>query len=306
MRWVKRLGIAFGAFLLLCVLFTTYLHWHKPKKLEASKKLENKIAAHLVEDPEWNVTLAPEKIRQINDIFSQHFYYLGHGKQCIAFVSYDGQYVVKFLLQKPLTVKSQFQKLPNYFPFTLLKNYKGKRILKRKDELFKAFMLSYHVAPEQTGILYVHLNPTSNIFHKPLIIDVDENPVVIDPDVTQFVIQKRAHHVKPTIIDLMRSGRVIQAKARVDQVLMLLFDAAKKGVMDADTGLVRNNNIGFLDTRAIYVDTGKLRLVKGACSKEDFIKDLKRLQPLYKWLQIYYPELADHYAEKKEQLIDSY
>ena len=87
---------------------------------------------------------------------------------------------------------------------------------------------------------------------------------------------------------------------------MLLYEAAQKGVKDVDPGLIRNNNIGFLETRAIYVDTGKLRLVKERLTKKEFVKDLKRLDPFYKWLQTYYPQLADHFASKRVELIDGY
>ena len=299
--------------LFLAVLFTvctaavfSFLNWYRPKENKHAVALKKKITVVHDVDPCWNVSVAPEKIKEINSILDQHFYFIGKGKQCLAYVSYDGQYVIKFLLQKPLALKSRFDELPNIFPLTLFKEYKSDKCDVRKNELFQSFIISYHIAPEQTGMLYVHLNATDNLFKKPKIVDEKGNPIHIDPDTTQFVIQKRARLVKPTLIDLMHEGRVNEAKARVDQVLMLLYEAAKKGVMDIDTGLVRNNNIGFLPTRAIYVDTGKLRLVKREFSQKDFVKDLKRLEPLHKWLRTYYPELAEHYAAKRQSLIDSY
>lgn len=306
MRWMKWLAIVTVSFTLFCVGLFSFLHFYRPREIKPSTNLQKKITAVYEEDPCWNVTVAPEKIREINDIFSQHFYFLGQGRQCTAYVSYDGQYVLKFLLQKPLVVKPRFLELPDIFPVTLFKKYKVHMRQKRKQDLFYAFMISYHIAPEQTGMMYVHLNSTDNIFHKPLIVDTNENPVYIDPDVTQFIIQRRARHIKPVIIDLMREGRVAQAKERVSQVLLLLYEAAQKGIVDADPGLIRNNNIGFLENRAIYVDTGKLRLKKDRLLKKDFVKDLKRLEPFNRWLQAYYPELAEHYAEKRQTLIASY
>src|SRR5262245_50110502 len=136
MRWVKRLGAAVAVFVLVSVLFTTFLHLYRPKRSGPSKMLERKITAVHREDPCYDVTVQPEKIHQINDIFSQHFYFLGQGKQCSAYVSYDGQHVIKFLLQKPLVVKPRFQNLPDYFPFSLLKKYKVHMKEKRKRNLF--------------------------------------------------------------------------------------------------------------------------------------------------------------------------
>ncbi len=307
MRWIKRLAVAVVCFVLFCVGLFSFLHWYKPREIKPSTHLQKQITSFQENNANWNVTVAPEKIDEINNkIFSQHFYFIGQGKQCTAYVSFDGQYVIKFLLQKPLIVKPRFERLPDVFPITLFKKYKVDKRKERIQNLFNAFMISYHMAPEQTGTLYVHLNKTDNIFKKPLIVDTKGNPVVIDPDVTQFVIQKRARHIQPVIIDLMLAGRIEQAKERVDQLIMLLYEAAEKGVKDVDPGLIRNNNVGFLETRAIYVDTGKLRLVKERLSKKEFVKDLKRLEPFYRWLQAYYPELAAHYKAKRAELIDRY
>ncbi len=301
----KLLGLALIA-VLLSIGFFSALNWYVKKSPTKSTKLQKQITKVEIVDPNWNVTVAPEKIAQINEIFGQHFYFIGEGKQCTAYCSFDGQYVLKFMLQKPLKLKPRFKKLPKVFPFTLFTDYKLKEKEERKHALFTSFMISYHMAPEQTGILYVHLNPTKNLFRQPLIVDIKANPVYIDTDVTQFVLQRRAMHVKPTIINLMQEGRVAEAKNRIDQVLMLLFETAKKGIVDADSGLIRNNNIGFLEARAIYVDTGKLRLVKEPVSKRGFVKDLKRLKPFYRWLQAYYPELAEYFVIKQQQLIDGY
>lgn len=306
LRFFRWIGVALAACTLLSAAAVGYLNWYKPKVYKPSLKLEARITKEDYEDACWDLVVGPEKIEEINTIFSQHFYFIGQGKQCSAYVSHDGNYVVKFLLQKPLTVKPQFIDLPDVFPFTLFKEYKVDKRLERKDDLYNSFMISYHLVPEETGIFYVHLNPTDNIFKKPIVVDAKGDPVVIDPDKTQFVLQKRAHHIKPVLIDLMCAGEVEAAKERIDQMLMLLQTCAKKNIVDTDTGLIRRNNIGFLETRAIYVDTGKLRLVKQKLTRKDFVKDLKRLEPFYKWLLAYYPELAAHYAQKRKQLIDNY
>lgn len=306
MRRIWGIGIAVTLVVLLVVAFFSVLNWYKRNEPKKSTELQKQITLVQEVDPCWNVAATPEKIKEINDIFSQPFHFIGEGKQCTAYVSQDGKYCLKFLLQKPLTVKPRFDNLPNIFPFTLVKSYKTTMRDDRKLDLFYAFMISYYTAPEQTGVLYVHLTPTDNLFTKPFIIDEKYNPVYIDTDSTQFILQKCAKLVKPTLIDLMCKGNVVEAQERIDQVLMLLFEAAKKGIIDADPSLIRNNNIGFLADRAIYIDTGKLRLVKDELTRKDFVKDLKRLKPFYKWLQAYYPELAEHFAMKQQQLIDTY
>lgn len=306
MYWIKRIGIAVAVLAVFCTIFFSVLNWYKRNEPKKSTVLQEQITALPEADSSWNIAIEPEKVQQINSILSQHFHFIGDGKQCTAYVSHDGQYVLKFLLQRPLTLKPRFSELPDIFPFTLVKSQKAIARDERKEDLFKALMISYSVASEQTGVMYVHLNPTHNIFKRPLIIDEKANPVYIDVGSTQFILQKRAMLVKPTLIDLMCEGKVDEAKDRLDQVLMLLFEAAKMGIVDADPCLIRNNNIGFLEDRAIYVDTGKLRLVQQQLTRKDFVNDLSRLKPFYKWLQAYYPELAEHFAMKETELINAY
>lgn len=306
MYWIKRIGIPVAALAICCAAFLSVLNWYKRNEPKKSTVLQELITAQQEVDSQWNIKSAPEQVQLVNDILSQHFHFIGDGKQCTAYVSHDGKYVLKFLLQRPLAIKPRFSELPDVFPFTLVKSYKEQAHGERKEDLFSALMISYQVAPEQTGVMYVHLNPTHDVFKKPLVIDEKGNPVYIDVGATQFVLQKRALLVKPTLIDLMCEGKQDEAKLRIDQVLMLLFEAAKMGIVDRDPSLIRNNNIGFLDDRAIYVDTGKLSLAKQALTRKDFVNDLQRLKPFYKWLQAYYPELAEHYAMKESVLISLY
>lgn len=306
MYWIKRIGIPVAVLGIFCAIFFSVLNWYKRNEPKKSTVLQEQITAVQKVHSQWNIPTTPEKLKQINEILSQHFHFIGDGKQCTAYVSHDGQYVLKFLLQRPITIKPRFSELPDIFPFTLVKSQKAIALDERKEDLFKALMISYTVAPDQTGVMYVHLNPTENLFKRPLIIDEKANPVYIDVGSTQFILQKRAMLVKPTLIDLMCEGKVAEAKNRLDQVLMLLFEAAKLGIVDADPSLIRNNNIGFLEDRAIYVDTGKLRLVQHKLTRKDFVNDLTRLKPFYKWLQAYYPELAEHFAMKETELVNAY
>lgn len=306
MNWKKIVAFSLGLCLLFCVASAGFLYWYRPKVPQKSKLLEKQITAFSLEDDRWNVHEGQEKIDELNHIFRQPFYYLGQGKQCTAYASKDGKYVLKFLLQKPLVVKSRFTQLPDLFPFTMVKKYKTGKRETRKSELFYAFMLSYQIIPEQTGFLYVHLNRTNKLFRQPLIVDIKGSPVFIDIDATQFVLQKRATHIKPVIIDLMWAGKTDEAKLRVEQVLMLLYEAAKYGIVDVDKSLIRNNNIGFLPRRAIYIDTGKLRLVKDRLSRKEFVKDLKRLKPFHAWLKTYYPELATHFEIRQGEIIETF
>lgn len=283
-----------------------YIVCFQPKDPHRSRFLERQIATLDLQDPAWDVPASPKTLEKINEILRQPFRFIGQGLQCTAYASHDGKYVLKFLLQKPLVVKPRFEQLPDFFPFSLLKKYKVNMRQERKQKLFSAFLMAYKEIPELTGTLFVHLNPTKGQFIQPLIIDTKSSPVYIDADATQFILQRRAKLLKPTLIELMWKGNVDQAKARIDQVFMLLFNSAKKQIIDTDQGLIKSNNVGLLKNCAIYIDTGKLTKSSEKISKKAFVKDLERLEPLHRWLQSYYPELASYFEERQKQVIASY
>lgn len=103
----------------------------------------------------------------------------------------------------------------------------------------------------------------------------------------------------------MNEGDLEAAKKRIDQVFDLLLSCAKKGVMDLDRALVKKNNIGFLEDRAIYIDAGKLVRFEGF-SKTDFKIDLSRLRPLHKWLMQNYPVLANYFDKAHKRTLDAF
>lgn len=304
---VKKItALTLSLVLLLVASYFAYIFYTLPKEPPKSVLLESRVVTPTFADPAYTVSVTQEKLQELNSLFNQPFYFLGEGKQCTAFASRDGNCVIKFLLQKPLVVKKRVMGLPDHFPFNLFKKYKVKEKADRKKSLQAAFMLSYRDIPEQTGTFFVHLNSTNELFIRPLILDQKGCLVSIDVNKTQFIVQKRAQHIKPVIMDLMWDGKFEEAKSRIDQLLELLYECAQKQVVDDDSGLVRNNNIGFVDSRAIYIDTGKLRKVNAPLTKSDFVKDLKRLQPFYRWLQTYYPNLALHYEAAQRKKIDQF
>lgn len=268
-------------------------------------KIAKKIEA-INFDARWRFPQQAADSAVMQALFSQPFYFLGKGKQCIAYESEDGAFVVKLLLQKSIALKPRFANLPDFFPFTLLKEYKANMRLSRKKLLFESLSLSYQRLFEETGTLFVHLNPTVNLFGTMRFMDSQDNPGLVNLDQMQFVVQKKARLLKPVITQCMWQGDIEGAKKRIDQVFTLLFDCAKKGVFDIDTALFRNNNIGLLQDRAIYIDTGKLRYMPDKSTKEAFAKDLKRIKPFHKWLLQYYPELATYYEIREQQFIKAF
>lgn len=249
--------------------------------------------------PEWEVTCPPETVQFVNMLSQQPFYFLGRGFQATAFISQDGDYVIKFFHQGKLREKS-FGEDPIGFLFN---NDNDARSASR-DEIFLSSKMSYEEFPKESGIIYVHLNRSENLIKGIKIHDALGQSYRFQGDETSFIVQKKADYVLPVIKSLMQQDRVEEAKARIDQIFDLLLALAQKGFVDGDVALMRNNNIGFVKDYAIYIDTGHITKRPDLNVKEHMRFECEvRLAPFYDWLKIRYPELATYFAEKKEQIL---
>lgn len=281
----------------LLVAYGTYSYCRmQDKKVEGF--YVDRIAPIFPDDPRWDIAVTPEQVKLANEILNQPFSYLGHGFQCYAFVSQDDKYVLKFIRQQRLQPNIFFQWLPDF-----LKKEKVEQGKKRADYLFRSLKVAFEDVPEETGLLFVHLNKTKDLFPAITLYDKAHNRYEVALDDHEFVLQKKALPIKPTIQQLMQEGKVDEAKLRVDQIFTLLETCAKKGIADLDNQLIRKNNLGFLPDRCIYIDIGKITRKASIKGKERFQKDLERLQPLYEWLQQNYPELASHFQETQNRVL---
>ena len=235
---------------------------------------------------------------EVKSILAQPFYFIGKGKQVAAFKSHDERYVIKCILHNKLKIG----KLTT--AFSGMKTKKSVRKEARQKRLKNSFFIASSRAPEETGVLYLHLTKTQEL---PMLTLVDERGHIweLDANNLEFVIQKRAELLKLVIIRLMHEGKVDEAKKKLTSVLELMSRLAKKGIRDTDGALIRNNNLGFLDDRAILIDTGKLVLTQHM-KKDHFARDLKKVKSLRKWLERYYPELGSHFRDEQCRVIDSF
>lgn len=265
-----------------------------------------KMHSDLAYNPAWDVKVSKDDIEKANHILNQPFRYLGRGFQCYAFVSEDDKYVLKFMRHQRLRPPVLFDWLPNVSVVQRWKEEKTQERISRMEHLFKGFIVGFEAVPEETGLLYVHLNKTTGLHATVTIYDKSGAEHKIALDGTEFVIQRKALLIKPTISGLMKSGKVAEAKERINQIFALLAECAKKGIQDMDGALIRKDNLGFLADRAIYIDSGKLSRKESIKKKPRFVQDLQRLRPLRKWLLENYPELAKHFEVEKKRVIDAF
>jgi hypothetical protein len=293
-RWVCLVGlVGIGVF--------HFVHWWEGRG--AGFRLY-KIQSTPAFDKRWEVACSPEDLGLAREALSQPYHYLGHGFQVYAFMSEDGQYVLKFFRHQRLRLPKFVMALPS---IPLFDEWRKSRILsltRRQDHLFRSCKTSWDLARYETILLMVHLNITDGLYPTVTIQDLLGNTYPIELDSYQFLLQRRAQLIKPTLTALMKAGDENGAYRRIDQIFGLFLDCARKGIADTDGALVRKDNLGFFEDRAIYIDGGKLAPRKAALTKKAFVKDIKRLNPLEKWLKAEYPTLGAYFAKARSRAVE--
>jgi hypothetical protein len=236
--------------------------------------LQKILSTDLPSSPKWQTPpLGMEEEQKIRQLLSQSYHMIGAGSECFAFVSDDGETVIKFFKldhARPVyfhrgilceDYSAHAGTLSNHWLTTLclppplercLKRFLGMREF-RIQRTFSSLKLAYDHLPEETGLIYLHLNATKDL-HKTLSI-YDSCGIChhIDLDTAKFFLQKRATPLPAHFAQLKAQGAHAKAKESIDSLLAMILSRCKKGFADRDVLL---RNLGYIGTRAIEIDAG--------------------------------------------------
>jgi len=248
-----------------------------------------KIRSPLKYSKEWEIpSLSHEQQAMIDTIFSQPFYYLGSGAEHYAFVSHDQQYVIKFFKMKRFLPKRWLKPFGD-IPF--LHEYYRKKYERRKERLedtFSTYRKIYDELPEETGLLYIHLNKTREWKKFITFIDKNQKKHVINLDELEFVVQKKANLIYSHLKELLDHNKIEESKKAIAAFLLLIEKRCKQGFFDLDQGI--KNNFGFVGLKPIQIDLAGLRK-KEHVSNHEIEKEVKRVRKkIENWLKENYPE----------------
>lgn len=262
------------------------------------------IEARFPPRKEWAVKITSDHERFFYVVCQQTLTWLGRGMQAVVFETQDAKYVVKFFQLGRLREDE-----PRGFFENLVSNESNEKRQERlthREEIFSSSKMCFEELQDESGIVYVHLNRTKDKIKGIKLVDKYGQSHRIRGDDSCFVVQKKARYLIPTIMSLMEKGKVEETKARVNQVFDLLLSLAKKGFADGDDALIRNNNIGLTEDRAIYIDTGHIFRAYNLNVTERMRYEFQvRLDPLEKWLNITYPEIGAYYRVRRDEIMAS-
>ncbi len=241
-------------------------------------------------EKEYSNAPMPDGVREL---LRQPFHFLGRGSQSYAFVSEDGQYVLKVFQQHHFLIPSFLKSWP--LP-KLAHDFARSQEIKR-EKFMKSVAIAATHWKEETGTLYAHLASSDELEFSLTFIDKLNIAHQVPADTLQFAVQRKADLVTPTLKSLLNSGNQGAAETCVRSLISLIKNRSENGIGDRDP--VVRRNFGFIGLQAIELDIGSY--YENDCLKEEPLHGRAvffEIKNLHSWLKKHFPELAP-VAEKE-------
>lgn len=256
------------------------------------------IVSELPYQEKWAISpLGNQQKKEVGEIVSQPFHYLGKGCQSYVFQSEDGSYILKFVKYQRFTPQAWLAYLdwvPGIHPLRLKKIEKKRMKL---DMLFTSWKIAYENLQEETGLIYVHLNKPADFNKKLTIYDKMGFKHEVDLDSMEYLIQRKATMLCPEIETLMKQNREKEAKILIGNLVDLILSEYSRGLADNDHALMQNT--GVIDGKPVHIDAGQFVLNENVKNPDVYKQELfSKTFKFNKWLKKRYPSLSEYLEEK--------
>jgi hypothetical protein len=213
---------------------------------------------------------------------------LSAGGQCFAFVSEDKRYVIKFFKTRFCSLGSlTLQTLPIFSDASIQRKIDRALFKLRRD--FSSYVIAHRDLKEETGMLYLHLNKTTDLQKTLTIRDKIGIYHSIDLDRYEFTVQRRAELAFPYIDSLLRTGQIEKAERALLSLLAIARARCQKGIHDEDAVIARN--YGFFEDKPLFIDVGRFVVDPSRKDPAIYEKDLALLTlQMRTWLEKNHPE----------------
>lgn len=199
---------------------------------------------HLTNRSEWASDTPSEEIRKI---LSQPFSFYRRGTQAYAFLSQDGQYVLKIFSQ-PL---KKYRFPPKLYPYRAPLSQASYQ--KQIEEGIMGYCLASKLPPQMTGLLYAHLNTTEKELPFLNIRDAWLRSYQLPLDRVRFVLQRKCQMLAPTLKQAIQTAPK-EAKRLAESFHKAIATRAAGAIRNSDTEFKKN--FGILDGEVIEFDCG--------------------------------------------------
>lgn len=255
------------------------------------------IASGFSYERAWDIgDLDNEKQAQVTALLDRSYRYMAKGTQAYVLLSDDGLYVIKFFKQKHLEQPTWKENLADIPLIGGGARASLERRSAKRRKIFTGCKIGYDSMQEDSGVVYVHLNPSENLNRDLLFFDKMGYAHHINPNEVAFYIQKKGVPVHRALLAFKEAGDTEGAALALAGLLNYLVERSERGIEDSDPNIL--NNLGFLDGQPATLDLGGLYRDK----REKNVDELKsaviqRTQVIQRWIELNYSELLPRYAE---------
>lgn len=284
MRFIKGIG-----YLFLCLV--SYLAIEQLIDLHTKGFCFQKILANdLPAQPQWELTpLSDTAMQEIDQILSQPFTLIGSGSECFVFISADQKTVLKCFkigFARPVYYrKGLFTDEFIAYAGTLssglqnawlspFETYRRRIYGIREFRLMRTFTsckIAYEYLKEETGILYLHLNPTHTFNRSMTLIDRNGAHYTLPIDTAKFLLQRKVTLLETHFKKLIKEKRSKDIQQSIDSLIRLIDRRCLKGFSDRD---FINRNVGYIDNEAIEIDLGSFAFDPAVTTPEGYQQEL--------------------------------
>ncbi|NGX59510.1 MAG: hypothetical protein KR126chlam3_00662 [Chlamydiae bacterium] len=232
------------------------------------------------------------------EIFNQPFYFLGSGVQCYAFVSADGETVLKVFKHYHLWPSSKIlRKLP--LP-KFLQNWKNSILAKREKRIgsiFASAQIAQNQLQQQTGVFHLNLNPKKRRYPKLTIFDKIGIRYELDLSKTPFLLQKKAD----LIFSYLETHKE-KTMEIIDSLFTCIHNRTELGISNTDP--IMHRNFGIRDGEVMEIDIGSFisnpHVKNPLFAKRELFYETLELKD---WISKHTPELTKYFEQKLLQAI---
>ncbi len=225
----------------------------------------------------------------------QPFRYLGRGRQCFAFASLDGKYVLKL----PRTDIYQLPFWMRVLPIPKQKRESFHSVRSERENFVIASMkIAYEDLREDTGVVAIHFGRSVDLGKSLRLIDALGAPLHLPAHTTTFVLQMKQPILMQAFLEALHDGDISLGQKILDAFIDLVVERGSKGIWNKDESFLRN--YGFDGNKAYQIDIGSFyRKADGPASIRD------TMHPVRTWLSKIDPDMLSYFDAALGRKMDS-
>jgi hypothetical protein len=238
-------------------------------------------------------SLSCEAKGKIAALLNQPFFYLGKGAQSYVFKSEDGLYVIKLF-----RFDQHRNPIRAFFRNKIKQRSSRPSPLEKAAHLFSACQLAYTLAPEETELVYLHLNLTQNELPVLSLKGPLGRSYSLPLDAYRFALQKKVDPFDTALLSALSSGQI---SVYLDSLVALLNQRTSKGIINTDGNLLRN--FGYIDQKAVEIDFGNYEYSPDLLLPLNRKEEISRFtSSLRSWLEVHAPAWVAYLDQQMEPI----